>query len=122
VRAALDGLEACWGAALFEQAAERFDLLVDVGGELARALVDRPPVQSTDGDAIRAGYDHELDELTDARDGGKQYIAALQACERERTGIPSLKVGFNKVFGYYIEVTPPNLARVPPDFERQTVK
>jgi DNA mismatch repair protein MutS len=122
VRAALDGLEARGGAALLEQAAERFDLLVDLGGELARALVDRPPAQLSDGDAIRAGFDHELDDLKDARDGGKEYIASLQARERERTGIASLKVGFNKVFGYYIEVTRPQLARVPPDFERrQTV-
>ena len=122
VRAALDGLEARGGAALLEDAAERFDLLVDLGGELARALVDRPPVQLSEGDAIRAGYDQELDELTDARDGGKEYIAALQTRERERTGIASLKVGFNKVFGYYIEVTRPHLSRVPPDFERrQTV-
>ena len=122
VRAALDGLDARGGATLLEQAAERFDLLADLGGELARALVDRPPAQLSDGDAIRAGYDQELEELTDARDGGKEYIASLQARERERTGIASLKVGFNKVFGYYIEVTRPHLARVPPDFERrQTV-
>ncbi len=122
VQAALDGLEARGGAALLEQTAERFDLLGDVGNELARALVDRPPAQLSDGDAIRAGFDRELDELTDARDGGKEYIASLQTRERERTGIPSLKVGFNKVFGYYIEVTRPHLARVPADFERrQTV-
>src|SRR4029077_18487519 len=72
VRAALDGLEARGGAALLEQAAERFALLVDLGSELARALVDRPPALSTDGDAVRAGYDRELDDLKDARDGGKQ--------------------------------------------------
>src|SRR5207249_10788712 len=103
VRAALDGLEARGRAALLERAAERFDLLADLGDELARALVERPPAQAPDGDAIRAGYDRELDEVKDARDGGKQYIASLQARERERTGIASLKVGFNKVFGYYIE-------------------
>jgi DNA mismatch repair protein MutS len=97
-------------------------LLGDLGGELARALVERPPAQLSEGDAIRPGFDRELDELTDARDGGKEYIASLQTRERERTGIPSLKVGFNKVFGYYIEVTRPHLARVPADFERrQTV-
>ena len=81
--------------------------------------MDRPPIQLSEGDAIRAGYDQELDELTDARDGGKEYIAALQTRERDRTGIASLKVGFNKVFGYYIEVTRPHLSRVPPDFERR---
>ena len=119
VRSALDGLEARGRAAALEQAAEHFDLLADLGDELGRALVERPPAQAADGDAIRPGYDRELDELKDARDGGKQYIASLQARERERTAIPSLKVGFNKVFGYYIEVTNPHKDRVPPDYERR---
>src|SRR5213594_2674057 len=119
VRSALDGLEARGAAAPLERAAERFDLLADLGDELGRALVERPPAQLADGDAIRAGYDRELDELKDARDGGKQYIASLQARERERAGIPSLKVRFNKVFGYYIEVTNPHKDRVPPDYERR---
>jgi DNA mismatch repair protein MutS len=119
VRAALDGLEARGHAALLEEVADRFDLLGDLGDELARALVDRPPAQAPDGDAIRAGYDRELDELKDARDGGKQYIAGLQARERERTGIGSLKVGFNKVFGYYLEVTNSHRDRVPGDYERR---
>ena len=119
VRGALDGLENRGRATLLEAAADRFDLLQDLGDELARALVDRPPAQAADGDAIRAGYDRELDELKDARDGGKQYIAGLQARERERTGISSLKVGFNKVFGYYLEVTNPHRDRVPADYERR---
>ncbi|HLB83072.1 MAG TPA: DNA mismatch repair protein MutS [Gemmatimonadales bacterium] len=119
VRGALDGLDARGRAVLLEQAADRFDLLQDLGEELGRALVERPPAQAADGDAIRAGYDRELDELKDARDGGKRYIAGLQARERERTGIASLKVGFNKVFGYYIEVTNPHRDRVPPDYERR---
>ncbi len=119
VRAALDGLEARGRASLLEEAADRFDLLQDLGDELARALVERPPAQASDGDAIRPGYDPELDELKDARDGGKQYIAGLQARERERTGIPSLKVGFNKVFGYYLEITNPHRDRVPADYERR---
>jgi len=119
VRSALDGLEARGRAAALEQAAEHFDLLADLGEELARALVEQPPAQAADGDAIRPGYDRELDELKDARDSGKQYIASLQARERERTAIASLKVGFNKVFGYYIEVTNPHKDRVPPDYERR---
>src|SRR6266581_3455114 len=119
VRSALDGLEARGQATALEQAAERFDLLADLGDGLASALVERPPAQTADGDAIRPGYDRELDELKDARDGGKQYIASLQARERERTAIPSLKVGFNKVFGYYIEVTNAHKDRVPPDYERR---
>src|SRR5438876_1708562 len=118
-RAALDGVEGRERAALLEQAADRFELLQDLGDEPARALVDRPPAQLADGDAIRPGHDRALDELKDARDGGKRYIASLQARERERTGITSLKVGFNKVFGYDSEVTNPHKARVPPDYERR---
>ena len=116
---ALGGLEGRDRAAPLEAAAERFDLLTDLGDELARALVDRPPAQLADGDAIRPAYDHQLDELKDARDGGKQYIASLQATERQRTGIASLKVGFNRVFGYYIEVTHAHRERVPADYERR---
>ena len=65
------------------------------------------------------GYDRELDELRSLRDGGRQYIASLQQRERERTGIPSLKVGFNKVFGYYLEITNAHAAKVPADYERR---
>ena len=101
------------------QSLASLDLLADIGEELARALVERPPAQLDDGDAIKPGYDHELDDLKDARDGGKRYIAALQARERERTGIASLKVGFNKVFGYYIEVTHAHRERIPSDYERR---
>ena len=119
VRSALDGLDARGRAPLLEEVADRFDLLQDLGDELARALVERPPAQLADGDAIRPGYDRELDGLKDARDGGKRYIAGLQARERERTGITSLKVGFNKVFGYYIEVTNPHKARVPTEYQRR---
>src|SRR6267142_974296 len=115
----LDVLEARGRASLLEGAADRLDLLQDVGDELALALVERPPAQASDGDAIRTGYDRELDELKDARDGGKQYIAGLQTRERERTGISSLKVGFNKVFGYYLEITNPHRDRVPADYERR---
>jgi DNA mismatch repair protein MutS len=118
-RAALDGLQGRDRAAALEAAADRFDLLGDIGEELASALVDRPPAQLGEGDAVRPGYDRGLDELKDARDGGKRYIAGLQTRERERTGIPSLKVGFNKVFGYYLEVTRPHLDRVPPEYERR---
>ncbi|HET8712822.1 MAG TPA: DNA mismatch repair protein MutS [Gemmatimonadales bacterium] len=95
------------------------DLLADVGAELARALVERPPAQLDECDAIQPGYDRELDDLKATRDGGKQYIAGLQARERERTGIGSLKVGFNKVFGYYIEVTHAHRERIPQNYERR---
>ena len=118
-RSALDGVDGRERAATLEAAALGFDLLTDLGEELGRALVDRPPAQLADGDAIRPGYDRELDELKDARDGGKRYIASLQAKERGRTGIGSLKVGFNRVFGYYIEVTHAHRERVPSDYERR---
>ena len=71
------------------------------------------PPSLADGGVIRPGYDAELDELRSLRDGGRQYIASLQQRERERTGIPSLKVGFNKVFGYYLEITHAHAGRGP---------
>ena len=119
VRAGLDRLEGREGAVLLERAAAEFDLLHDLAQELGAALVDRPPTSTTEGDAIRPGYDAELDELRGARDGGKRYIAGLQAAERERTGIASLKVGFNKVFGYYLEITNAHKARIPENYERR---
>ncbi len=119
VRAALDRLDRREGAALLERAAAEFDLLHDLAQEFVAALVDRPPASTTDGDAIRPGYDAELDELRDARDGGKRYIAGLQTAERERTGITSLKVGFNKIFGYYLEITNAHKARIPDNYERR---
>ena len=119
VAGAVGGLEGRERSALLEASAHDFDLLTDLSEELDRALVERPPVQLDDGDSFKSGFDRELDELRDARDGGKQYIAALQARERERTGIGSLKVGFNKVFGYYIEITHAHRERVPTDYERR---
>jgi DNA mismatch repair protein MutS len=118
-RAALDQVDGRERAALLERAAAEFDQLHDLAQELARALVDQPPAQSADGDAIRSGYDPELDAERDTRDGGKRYIAGLQARERERTGIASLKVGYNKVFGYYLEITNAHRARIPADYERR---
>jgi DNA mismatch repair protein MutS len=95
------------------------DPLDDVRELLGRALNDELPAGIGEGDVIRAGWDAGLDELRDIRDGAQGYIARLQVRERERTGIPSLKVGFNRVFGYYLEVTRANVDRVPPDYERK---
>ncbi|HJR17250.1 MAG TPA: DNA mismatch repair protein MutS, partial [Gemmatimonadales bacterium] len=100
-------------------AADELDLLADLSAELGTALTDRLPSMLAEGEVIRVGYDRDLDDLRALRDGGRQYIAALQQRERERTGIPSLKVGFNKVFGYYLEVTHTHAARVPDDYERR---
>jgi DNA mismatch repair protein MutS len=97
----------------------RLDPLTDLAAGLQAGLADRPPATLGEGGVIRAGYDAELDQLRELRDGGKQYIAALQQRERERTGIPSLKVGYNKVFGYYLEITNAHAARVPADYERR---
>src|SRR5207245_872166 len=119
VAGALGGVNGRDSSDLLETGAHDLDLLADVGDELGRALVERPPAQLEDGDSIKAGYDRELDDLKAARDGGKQYIAGLQSRERERTGIASLQVGFNKVFGYYIEVTHTHRARIPRDYERR---
>jgi DNA mismatch repair protein MutS len=89
---------------------------------ISRAIVDDPPLAVKEGGMIRDGFDAALDELRDATRGGKDWIAKLQQQEIERTGITSLKVRFNSVFGYYIEVTKSNLNKVPPHYIRkQTV-
>lgn len=95
------------------------DGLEDLADLLARALSDDPPATLQEGGAIRPGWSAELDDLRSVRDGAVDFIARLQAQERERTGISSLKVGFNKVFGYYLEVTRANLDRVPADYVRK---
>jgi len=87
--------------------------------EVSTALVDEPPATITDGGLIRDGYNAELDELRQISSGGKQWIVRLQTDERERTNISSLKVGFNHVFGYYIEVSKANQDRVPEDYMRK---
>lgn len=95
------------------------DRLEDLTSELETALTDRPPVNLADGGVIRPGFDPELDESRSLRDGGKQYIASIQQRERDRTGIGSLKVGYNKVFGFFLEVTRTHSARIPADYERR---
>jgi DNA mismatch repair protein MutS len=86
---------------------------------LERALVDDPPADLKSGGVIRDGYDPELDRLRQVRTDGKQWIAQLEAKERQRTGIASLKVGYNAVFGYYLEVSKPHLNKVPADYIRK---
>jgi len=95
------------------------DTLDDVAALIAEAISEDAPAALADGGVIREGYDGELDELRTIRDGARDFIVRLQASERERTGISSLKVGFNKVFGYYLEVTRANLPRVPERFIRK---
>src|SRR5262245_33887699 len=101
----------------------RLDLCPEVRADIDAALIDDPPLQAAEGGMIRPGFNASLDELRDLARGGKTWIAEYQKREIERTGISSLKVGFNKVFGYYLEVTAANRDKVPNDYIRkQTLK
>jgi DNA mismatch repair protein MutS len=106
------------GGALSRQVTS-WDCCSDLSSEITSALVERPPVAIGDESSIRTGVDKELDEWRALRDGGKDSIARIQAEERARTGISSLKVGYNKVFGYFIEVTNTNSHLVPSDYQRR---
>jgi DNA mismatch repair protein MutS len=98
---------------------QQWDSCAELATSVRATLVQRPPMQLGDDATIATGVDPELDELRQLRDGGKDAIAAIQSEERARTGIPSLKVGFNKVFGYFIEVTNANRNLVPTDYQRR---
>jgi DNA mismatch repair protein MutS len=101
----------------------RLDLCPEARADIEAALIDEPPLSAAEGGIIRSAYNADLDELRDLARGGKQWIAEYQAREIERTGIASLKVGFNKVFGYYLAVTAANFSKVPGDYIRkQTLK
>lgn len=95
------------------------DGLPEVADLLTRAIVDEPPLTLREGNLIADGFDSDLDELRQITRGGKNWIAELETAERERTGIKSLKVGYNAVFGYYIEVSRPNLPLAPPEYIRK---
>jgi len=120
VRAALaDATSTRDGGEILQAMLKGWDDCNDLASDVRRVLVPDAPTAVGDDPTIAAGVDAELDELRSLRDGGRDSIARIQADERERTGIQSLKVGFNKVFGYYIEVTKSNLHLVPPDFQRR---
>ncbi len=108
-----------FAAPLFAAMAARWDNAADVADLVGRALVDEPAFLLTEGGIVRDGWNAELDDLRAVSRSGKGFIAQLERRERERTGIGSLKVRFNKVFGYYIEVTKPNLPQVPADYMRK---
>ena len=95
------------------------DDLADVTTWVEQAIVDEPPALITEGELFKGGYDEELDGLRTLVRGGRDWIATLQKDESERTGIPKLKVGYNKVFGYYIEVSKANVHLVPEDYQRK---
>ncbi len=98
---------------------DQWDNCEDLGDDIARTLVERPPVTPGDEPTIRTGVDNELDEWRTLRDGGKDAIARIQMDERARTGINSLKVGYNRVFGYFIEITRSHVHLVPADYQRR---
>lgn len=123
-----DSLEAIPGIkALFDADApplirDALDMMADHASAadlIARAIVDDPPALARSGGMIREGFNTKLDGLRHLATSGKDWIAEFQQQERERTGIKSLRVGYNRVFGYYIEVTKPNLHLVPPEYERR---
>ncbi|UCF36821.1 MAG: DNA mismatch repair protein MutS [Acidobacteriota bacterium] len=97
----------------------RIDHLEDVLDLLDRSIADDPPVTLNEGRIMRSGYNAELDELREISRSGKSFIARLESQERDRTGIPSLKVKFNRVFGYFIEVSKTRLDAVPEDYIRK---
>jgi len=106
-------------APLVRSLVAELDDVPDVRHEIARTLVDEPPLLARDGGFTRDGVDPDLDALTGISRSGKQVIAEMEERERARTGISSLKVRYNRVFGYYIEVSKSNLHAVPPDYHRK---
>ena len=115
VKLLLDSLQ----APLVRSLAAALDELGDVRDEIERTLIDEPPAFARDGGFTRDGLDPELDELRAISRSGRQVIAEMEERERTRTGISSLKVRFNRVFGYYIEVSKSNLHAVPADYQRK---
>jgi DNA mismatch repair protein MutS len=115
LKSALDAMM----APLWRELAGRLDTLDDITARIVKTLVAEPPLTLVDGGAIAGGVDAELDELRSVSISGRQAIAAIEDRERQRTGIASLKVRYNSVFGYYIEITKANLALAPDDYERK---
>ena len=106
-------------ASLLEVLLENTDELPDIRSLIERAINDDPPVKLSDGDTIREGYSAELDDLRSTSRNAKQIIATLEATERTRSGINNLRIRFNGVFGYFIEVSKANAGRVPTEYERR---
>ncbi|MBD3322121.1 MAG: DNA mismatch repair protein MutS, partial [Chitinivibrionales bacterium] len=98
---------------------QRLEGFGELAGKIEKTIVDNPPLSIREGGLIRSGISPELDEIKEASVNGKKWIAGLQETERRKTGISSLKVGFNKVFGYYIEISKTNLASVPQTYIRK---
>jgi DNA mismatch repair protein MutS len=107
------------GSDLLRELHEEIDELTDVREKLEKSLSDEPPASAAEPGMIRPGYHAELDELRNLSQHSKQIIASMEERERKRTGINSLKIRFNQVFGYYIEISKPNLPNAPADYERK---
>ena len=99
----------------FDEIFDKLDPIEDIADLIEQAIEDEPPISVTDGNLIKPGYSQELDEYVDAMKNGKAWLAELEAKERQATGINNLKIGFNRVFGYYIEVSKGNLSKLPED-------
>ncbi len=106
-------------SAMLQELYSELDVLEDVYELIDKTIVEEPPVSVKEGGLIKVGYDEEIDKLKTATTDGKNWIIQLEAEEREKTGIKGLKVGFNKVFGYYIEVTKSNMSLVPDRYIRK---
>ena len=98
---------------------QSLDTLEDLWDELSRAIVEDPPFTVREGGMIREGYDQEVDRLRDVMSGGKGTLTSIENAEREKTGIPKLKVGYNRVFGYYIEISKTYKGQVPEAYIRK---
>ncbi|ELZ75079.1 DNA mismatch repair protein MutS [Haloferax volcanii DSM 14919] len=119
IREALAGTD----SDLLSDLRDSLDELEDVRDLVGDAVVSDPPQEITEGGVIADGFDAELDDVRGTAEAGREWVSNLEAREQERTGIDSLEVGYNQVHGYYIEVTNPNLDRVPDDYQRrQTLK
>lgn len=115
LRSCLEGTKSRFLREIYQE----MDELTDIADRIGRAIVDDPPITLKDGFVIRDGYSAELDEVRSLVTGSREYLAGIESRERERTGIKNLRIGYNKVFGYYIEVTKSNLELVPADYIRK---
>ena len=115
IKAALSQCKSSMLKGVFSQ----IDLLEDINDLISRAIVDEPPFSLREGGIIRKGFNSEIDELNDIVNGGADLLAKIEAREKERTGIPKLRVSYNKVFGYFIEVTNSYKDMVPEDYIRK---
>lgn len=108
-----------FGADVLKTAFNQLDTLTDIKELIDKAINETPPFSVREGDIIREGYSSEVDSLRDIMKNGKGYIASIEAAERERTGIKNLKIGYNRIFGYYIEVSKSNIPQAPAHYIRK---